>query len=72
MCDIKFEVQHGLFASCVIGLLRSAEVVALPGSGIEPRGDGVAASLRESSHACSLGEILPDEAVGVLVGAAFP
>jgi len=32
----------------------------------------IAVVLRELGHALALGQVLPDEAVGVLVGAAFP
>ena len=46
--------------------------MAFPRSGVEFVGDVVALLLSESSHAGSLGQVLPNQAVGVFVGAAFP
>jgi hypothetical protein len=47
-------------------------VEAFPGPIIEPGSDGVTTGLREAGHAGSLGQVLSDEAVGVLAGAALP
>src|SRR2546428_5816654 len=44
----------------------------LPGSTVEPRRKPVAVVLGEVGHALALGEILTQQAVGVLVGAALP
>jgi hypothetical protein len=44
-------------------------VEALPGTGVELPSDVV---LRDMGHGLSLGQILPDEAIGVLVRATFP
>ena len=47
--DINFEVQHGGLAG--IAFLRGAVAGALPGSGIEMRGDPIAVPLGEVGHA---------------------
>jgi hypothetical protein len=47
-------------------------VVALARSGVERTGDARAVALREARHALTLREILAQQAVGVLLGAALP
>ncbi len=39
---------------------------------VEFRGDAIAVVLRQVVHALALGKVLADQAVGVLVGPAFP
>jgi hypothetical protein len=66
--DINFEVQQG--ASGDIAPLRGA--VADCGPAVEPRGDPIAVMLGKRGHAAAIGEVQPEQAVGVLVGPAFP
>ena len=47
-------------------------MVALTGPGVERAGDPGAVALREARHALTLREILTQQTVGVLVGAALP
>ena len=51
---------------------RASEVEALARSCIELPGNGIEFGLSESGKVCALGEILPEQAVGVLVDAALP
>src|SRR6266498_612620 len=68
--DINFEVQHGV--SSRIAFLRGPKAKPLPRSAVQFRSDLIAIVLGEVSHALALGQILAHEAIGVLVGAAFP
>ena len=53
-------------------LRRSAESVSLARPVVQLVGDPIALPLGERMHGGSFGQILPDESVGVLVGAARP
>src|SRR5688572_4856159 len=53
-------------------LVRGPVAMSFPWSGVESSGDGIAATLGEARHVGVLGQVLPDQAVGVLVGAALP
>jgi hypothetical protein len=55
-----------------IAFLRGAEAEAFAGARVEAAGEGITGPLREVRHARALGEVLPEQAVGVLVGAALP
>ncbi len=68
--NINFEVQQR--ASSRIAFLRGAKAEPFSRPLIELAGKSIAVVLREPGHALARGEILPDEAVGVCVGAAFP
>ncbi len=46
--------------------------MSFAGSVVELCGDGIAGALGQSGHALALGEVLADQAVGVLVRSAFP
>src|SRR6266511_2982815 len=70
LSDIKFEVQHGV--SSRLTFLRGSIAEPLARPAIEFRRDPIAIMLGEVGHALALGEILAHEAVGVLIGAAFP
>ncbi len=56
----------------VVDLMGSAEAEAFSGTMIKDACDLIAASLGEVSQRGAFGQILTDEAVGVLVGAALP
>ena len=51
---------------------RALPSEALARTGIKLPGDGIKLDLSETGEVCSLGEILPEQAVGVLVDAALP
>src|SRR5436190_15968267 len=70
LSDINFEVQHCV--SSRITFLRSPIAQPLPRPAVEFRSDPIAIVLGEVGHALSFGQILPDQAVGVFVGAALP
>src|SRR6266540_1543900 len=52
--------------------MRSAMISVLPRPAVQFRSDPIAIVLGEVGHALAFGQILPDQAVGVFVGAAFP
>jgi hypothetical protein len=54
------------------GLARCFEAQAVPGSTVELTSNAVAVSLADMPEARALREVLPDQAGGVFVGAAFP
>ena len=56
----------------MIDFVRGAEAEALAGAMVEVVSDARAEALSEVTERSTLGEVLSDEAVGVLVGAAFP
>jgi len=66
------DLAAGRKDGAVIDLMRGAKAEAKARAMIERGGDGVAAGLGEAGERGALGEVLADEAVGVLVGAAFP
>ncbi len=68
--DINFEVQHR--ASSDIAFLRGPVAESLPRPAVELRRDPMAVVLGECRHAAPLGEVLPQQPVGVLVGPPFP
>jgi hypothetical protein len=70
LLDIKVEVQH--WALWTIAFLRGTIVDPFTRPVVELCREAVAVVLRQVFHAVALGEILPDQAVGVFVGAAFP
>lgn len=51
---------------------RALPSEALTRTGIKLPGDGIKLDLSETGEVCSLGEILPEQAVGVLFEAALP
>ena len=51
---------------------RALPSEALTRAGIKLPGDCIKLDLSETGEVCSLGEILPEQAVGVLVDAALP
>lgn len=53
-------------------MLRGSVAEGLSGSMVEPGGDGVTLLLCESGHRLPFGQVLADEAVGVLIQAALP
>ena len=53
-------------------MLRCSVVQSLSRAAIQFGGDPIASVLGEVGHALALREVLADEAVGVLVGAALP
>ena len=63
-------MQHG--ASSGIAFLRGPKAESLPRSVVELRRNHVAVLLGQGSHAAPFREVLPQQAVGVLVGPAFP
>ena len=66
------DLAAGDEARAVVDFVWSAEAETAAWAVIEAGGDGVAVRLGEMAERRALGEILADEAVGVLVGAAFP
>jgi len=56
----------------VIDFVRSEEAEAFPGTVVEVVGDLSAKGAGEMAKRSALREVLADESVGVLVGAAFP
>ncbi len=55
-----------------MAFLRGAIAEPLAGSLVEGAGNGRAVLLGQVTHTLPLGEILPDQAIGILVGAALP
>jgi len=68
--DIKFEVQQS--GSGDIAFLRGAVAQSFAGASVEVARDAIAVGLGEVGHALTLGAILPEQPVGVLVGAPSP
>ena len=58
--------------SFFITLLWGEKGVTFTGSGVECQGYGVTIGLGHVSEALALRKVLPDQAVGVFVGCAFP
>ena len=56
----------------MVDFVRSAEAMAFARAMVEVGSDARAEALGEVTERSTLGEVLSDEAVGVLVGAAFP
>ena len=54
-----------------MAFLRGAIAEPFARPGVELCRDAIAVMLRQVRHALGLGEVLPDQAVGVFVGAAF-
>src|SRR3989442_1459185 len=68
--DIIFEVQHWVLSR--IAFLRRAIAEPLPWPAVQFRSNPIAIVLGEVGHALALGEILAEQAVGVLVRPPFP
>jgi len=68
--DIKFEVQHS--GSRDLAFLRGAVAQPLARAPVEAARDAIAVGLGGVGHASALGEVLSEETVGYLVGAALP
>lgn len=68
--DSKFVVQH--CASGDIALLRGSVAETLARSPVELPGNPIAVPLGQVGHARPFGQVLPEPAVGVLIGPALP
>jgi Carbamoyltransferase C-terminus/Carbamoyltransferase N-terminus len=67
---VNFEVQHCELRD--IAFLRGAIAQAFAGSAVQLRGNAIAGALHEVGHAGALRQVLPEQAVGILVGPPFP
>ena len=65
-------LSAGTLKGVVVDFERSAKAEAFAGAMIEGGGDVIAAGLGEIGEGSAFGEVLTDEPVGVLVGAALP
>src|SRR6266508_1811060 len=62
----------GKRGDAMIDLVRSEKAVAAPGAMVERGCEGGALALGERGKRSALGQVLTEQAIGVLVGSAFP